>query len=104
MSTSDGGIIPKCRVRLNGGRTMKMGKILVAGVVVTLALAACQEIKAVYLRHPETKHVVECQSYRPLNIGTAQVRLAQQRGCIEDYRAQGYLRVPPPSKIKGADQ
>lgn len=75
---------------------MKMGKFLISGITIPLALVACQEIEAVYLRHPETKRVVECQSYRPLNIGTAQIRLVQQRGCIEDYQAQGYVRVPPP--------
>jgi hypothetical protein len=73
-----------------------MGRVfLVCGL--TLLVAACGQIDAVYLKHPTTGRVVQCGPYTGVTGYTHTGTVLQQRGCIEDYRAQGYERVPSPN-------
>lgn len=55
-----------------------------------LLLCACQHTGKVYLKNQKTGQVVECGDMRGYNreIGDAQ--------CIEDYKEQGYVRIPKP--------
>ena len=60
---------------------------------VLLILAACQIVETVYLRHPQTGRVAQCGPYQGVGPQMGAVNVVQQRGCIEDYRVQGYVRV-----------
>lgn len=67
---------------------------LLAAAVMALALAACTTAP-IYLKHGKTGRVVECGPYfysAAVSVAAA-VREAQ---CIEDYKQQGYRRVPTP--------
>ncbi len=61
---------------------------------VAFALAACARIEAVTLKHPETGHIVQCGPYTGLTGYTYSGAVMQQRGCVVDYKDQGYVRVP----------
>lgn len=56
-----------------------------------LALAACTE--PVYLRHSESGDVIQCGPYEKEGSGAHALQEAQ---CINDYKEQGYVRVPGP--------
>lgn len=65
-----------------------------AVAVIALTLAGCTTAP-IYLKHTETGRVVECGPYfysAAVSVAAA-VREAQ---CIEDYKEQGYHRVPAP--------
>lgn len=70
-------------------------------VVFMILLAACQLVETVYLRHSQTGRIVQCGPYQGVGPQVGAVNVAQQRGCIKDYRVQGYLRVPRPKKETG---
>ena len=64
-------------------------------IALAFALAAgCMRIEAVTLKHPATGHMVTCGPYG----GMSQIQFAAtviiQRGCIRDFKEQGYVRVP----------
>ncbi len=63
-------------------------------ICVAFALAACARIEAVRLKHPETGHIVQCGPYTGLTDYTYSGAVISQRGCVEDYKDQGYVRVP----------
>ncbi len=63
-------------------------------VGVLLVLAACGRVDPVTLKHPETGESVQCGPYTGLTDRSYAGGVLQQRGCIEDYRAQGYKRIP----------
>ena len=63
-------------------------------IALTFALAACMRIEAVRLEHPETGRVVICGPYSGLTGYNFAATAAIQRGCVEDFKEQGYVRVP----------
>jgi hypothetical protein len=56
-------------------------------------LAACAT-QPVQLRHPQTGKVVECGPYETYNASSKQTAAIRERGCIEDFKQQGYMRLP----------
>ena len=58
-------------------------------------LAACQYATApVILKHPKTGKVVQCGPYWIGNVANEDMSgvAKMERGCIEDYKEQGYVR------------
>ena len=62
-------------------------------VLALLALAGCMKIEAVHLRHPQTGQTVQCGPHGGLTAGNFAATALLQRGCIEDYKQQGFQRV-----------
>ncbi len=69
---------------------MKYAMLLTA----TLLGACGVQTDAVYLRHPDGR-LTHCGPYSTL-AGQSEGAAVMERGCIEDYRAQGFVRVPKP--------
>lgn len=63
-------------------------------VAVAFALAACLRIEAVRLKHPETGHVVQCGPYTGMTAADKAATVIIQRGCVQDFKEQGYVRIP----------
>ena len=63
-------------------------------VPVLLVISACMKIDAVVLKHPETGEIVQCGPYSGLSGNNFAATALIQRGCIEDYKEQGYQRAP----------
>lgn len=63
-------------------------------IVVALTLTACMSIAAVRLEHPKTGHIVTCGPYTQVGQIEFAANIASQRGCIRDFKEQGYVRVP----------
>ena len=63
---------------------------------VTLVLAAAAIVGCsttpVMLRHPRTGQTVQCGPYSWNEMRTGNVT-ERERGCIEDFRRQGYERI-----------
>lgn len=61
-----------------------------------ILLAGCGStiIDAVYLQHPNTSDRVQCGPYTGRSAIYAQIRINEQRGCVDDYQRAGYVRVP----------
>jgi hypothetical protein len=59
-----------------------------------MLLTACGT-DPVYLKHSDGR-VVQCGPYSTAIAGEAEVALIRERGCIDDYQRQGFLRVPRP--------
>jgi hypothetical protein len=59
-----------------------------------LVLVACQYATApVVLKHPKTGKIVQCGPYWIANDAKDMSGVARmERGCIEDYKEQGYVR------------
>jgi hypothetical protein len=53
-------------------------------------------IETAYLKNPNTGDVVTCGPYK-LSGATGAAGEAAERGCIEDYECQGWVRIPSPS-------
>ena len=62
-------------------------------LLVVLALAACTYTERVYLQHPNGQ-TATCGPFQKLYDGSAAV--LEERGCVQDYQRQGYVRVPKP--------
>ena len=62
-------------------------------VLTMLLLAACARVEAVRLQHPGTGDVVQYGPYVGLTGYTYSGGVVESRGCIEDYKQQGYKRV-----------
>lgn len=73
-----------------------MTKTLIAAAILALVTSACGRIDAVWLAHPATGEVVQCGPYAGLTGYTYPSTTLLMRGCIEDFRAQGYERVSEP--------
>jgi hypothetical protein len=65
-----------------------------AWIVLALTVVACAPRETAYMKNPATGQVVACGPYY---IGGMGVQAAAERGCIEDYQRQGYVRVPAPN-------
>lgn len=63
---------------------------------ILLILAACTTAP-VYLKHPQTGAVVNCGGY-PAGGWAATAGALREAKCIDDYRSQGYVRVPGEGK------
>jgi hypothetical protein len=62
-------------------------------VPLILLLAACSSTVPVKMRHPKTGQVVQCGPYD--TSGMRHIAAAQHEAqCIQDYKEQGYVRVP----------
>lgn len=73
-----------------------MTKTLIAIACLAFVTSACARIGAVRLEHPITGEVQQCGPYAGLTNITYLGAVELQRGCIEDFRAQGYERVSEP--------
>ena len=62
-------------------------------IVLLALLGACGTLKDVRLQHPDTGKVVVCEGRGGLTTHGYALVLAEQRGCIEDFKAQGYQRI-----------
>jgi hypothetical protein len=67
-----------------------------ACVILALALAACAPTEYAYMKNPVTGQVVTCGPY-VMRIDYANAMAVMERGCVEDYQRQGYVRVPGPN-------
>ncbi len=58
-------------------------------------VAACGWLDDVHLRNPETGEIAICKggpTSRKAYLPSRQDRLIEQRGCIEDFKEQGFQR------------
>ncbi len=58
-----------------------------------LPLAACGTVKEVRLQHPDTSKIAVCEGKSGLNNPGYQTAVLEQRGCIQDYKEQGFVRI-----------
>ena len=56
-------------------------------------VAACGSVDDVHLRHPETGEIAICNGATGLNSADRRTMVIEQRGCIEDFKEQGFQRV-----------
>ncbi len=71
-------------------------------VLATLFLSGCAfTIDKVTLQRPSGERV-ECPGFTMWTPGQTAAATALQRGCIEDYRAQGYIRVNGDEQLQDA--
>jgi hypothetical protein len=61
-------------------------------VFAAFELAACTD-STTYLKNEKTGQVVTCGGQHPVTLVESAVQKREQE-CIEDYKAQGYIRVP----------
>lgn len=64
--------------------------IILAG----LFLTACGA-DPVYLKHADGR-TIQCGPFDRDFKATPQTAIARERGCIDDYQRQGFVRVPKP--------
>jgi len=62
-------------------------------IAISLALAGCSAIEPIYLQHPSTGKTVYCRGWWGPH---ARTHLASQLACVEDFKQQGYERIPGP--------
>jgi hypothetical protein len=60
-----------------------------------LALLACSHTDPVYMKNAATGKVVVCGPYKN-NDFNATAAATHEQQCIQDYKEQGFLRVPAP--------
>ncbi len=58
-----------------------------------LPLAACSTIKDVRLQHPDTGKIAVCEGKSGVRSREYPTAVLEQRGCIQDYKEQGYVRI-----------
>ena len=91
--------------RADAGWTLESGNILHARwgegpggaleaclVVFSIIITGCQAGGAVYLKNPKTGEVVSCSGHLTVWLFSSS-SLAAQRGCINDFQIQGYVRI-----------
>jgi len=67
---------------------MKLNLVLLS--IVSLTLFSCAVGTDVYMQNPKTKELAICNSGIVNNI----VNLEKQRTCIQDFKEQGFIRLP----------
>ena len=73
---------------------MTSPQAILTGAALIALLGGCGSIKDVRLQHPDTGKVVVCEgASAPINVATAELRILERRGCIEDFKVQGYQRI-----------
>ena len=67
-------------------------------VALTFLIAACTTSEFVYLKNLETGETLKCGPYTMYGGGTGAISAAlrELRYCIDDFKTQGYVRVPKP--------
>jgi hypothetical protein len=71
-------------------------------ILAALFLSGCAfTIDKVTLKHPSGQ-MVECPGFTMWTPGQTAAATALQRGCIEDYRAQGYVRTNGDEQVQDA--
>ena len=67
-------------------------------VALTFLIAACTTSNEVYLKNLETGETLKCGPYTMYGGGTGAISAAlrELRYCIDDFKTQGYVRVPKP--------
>jgi hypothetical protein len=58
-----------------------------------LVLAGCAQAEAVKMKHADGR-TVQCGPYRVGGFNGEAMATAQQESCLNDYRVQGFVRVP----------
>ena len=86
-------LIPCLKPSMSYGGATKHGKGF-GWIVLALVAVSCSPQETVYMRHPITGQIVPCGPYE---IGPSGVGAMLERGCIDDYGRQGYVRVPGPN-------
>ena len=61
-------------------------------IPILLILAACTT-DPVFMRHPETGQTVQCGPYDSGGVKATAAALHEAQ-CIQDYKEQGFVRVP----------
>jgi len=69
-------------------------RYFLAVLLMSAFLGACGTIDAVTLKHPVTGEIVQCGPHTGLGRSAFAVTAQLQRGCIQDYKEQGFQRVP----------
>ena len=68
-------------------------------VALTFLIAACTTSnEVVYLKNLETGETLKCGPYTMYGVGTGAISAAlrELRYCIDNFKTQGYVRVPKP--------
>ena len=67
-------------------------------VALTFLIAACTTSNEVYLKNLETGETLKCGPYTMYGVGTGVISAAlrELRYCIDNFKTQGYVRVPNP--------
>ena len=68
-------------------------------VALTFLIAACTiSSEVVYLKNPETGETLKCGPYTMYGVGTGAISAAlrELHYCIDNFKTQGYVRVPNP--------
>jgi hypothetical protein len=63
-------------------------------LLTTLALGACADGRT-YMKNPTTGQVVTCGTRHPYTVVESAVEQREAQ-CIQDYKEQGFVRVPGP--------
>ena len=66
---------------------MTSRQAILTGAALLALLGGCETVKDVRLQHPDTGKVVVCEG------ASGEAELSAQRGCIEDFKAQGSQRI-----------
>ena len=69
--------------------------LLFLGLVFLLASCA-STTKPVFLTHPKTGATVQCGPYPTRGLAKPMAAAMHETQCIQDYKEQGYVRVPSP--------
>jgi len=62
----------------------------------TLLVAACSQTEPVYMKNPVTGQSATCGPYKNNDLNATAAAIHEKQ-CIEDYKEQGFVRVPTPS-------
>ena len=67
-------------------------------IALTFLIAACTTSEFVYLKNLETGETLKCGPYTMYGVGTGAISatLRELRYCIDNFKTQGYVRVPKP--------
>ena len=65
----------------------------VIALISLVVLTGCAQAQAVKMQHADGRSVT-CGPYRVGGFNGEQVATLQQESCLNDYRAQGFIRVP----------
>jgi hypothetical protein len=63
-------------------------------IPLALLLAGCTD-STVYLKNPKTGDIVKCGDFHAQTL-VENTHEARDAKCIDDYKEQGYLRIPKP--------
>ena len=67
--------------------------ICIIGVSISMMMTGCGSTDPVYLRQAQTGMTATCGPYTVGPGPSWAAAAARERGCVEDYRHQGYERV-----------